>query len=304
MIHITDSMVSEAVSAEDAQAALTDAFTAFGRGEAAMKERVRSTSGGVRLSMLGALIPGEEIAGAKIYTTIAGAFSFAIVLFSTATGELLAVLDANAITRIRTAACTVIAARHLARGDSRRLALFGAGVQGRAHAAQLARAFPLETILICSQRNQPEIAAEVEAGSGVATRLASAEEAIASADIIVTASRSKTPLFSGDLIRNGTFIAAVGSSLPTSREIDDTALARASRIAVEWREQTLKEAGELVHAAPGVLAPEKIVELGELVTGQAPGRTTPDAITIYKSVGVGLEDIAVAGLAYRRIAGA
>lgn len=304
MIHITDAMVVDAVSAEDAQAALAGAFAAFGRGEAAIQERVRSVAGGVKLSMLGAVIPGEEIAGAKVYTTIAGAFSFAIVLFSTATGALLAVLDANAVTRLRTAASTVIAARHLARPASRRLALFGAGVQGRAHAAQLAKAFPLESILLCSQRNDPKVAAEVEAASGVVTRLASAGEAVASADIIVTASRSATPLFPGAAIPPGAFVAAVGSSLPTSREIDDAAISRASLIAVEWRTQALREAGDLVQAAPGVLRADRIVELGELVAGKAQGRTAADEITLYKSVGVGLEDIAVAGLAYRRIAGA
>ncbi|HET7715040.1 MAG TPA: ornithine cyclodeaminase family protein [Bauldia sp.] len=304
MIHITDAMVEEAVPIADAQRALAEAFAAFDRGEAGMQERVRSTAGGVRLSMLGALIPGEGFAGAKIYTTIAGAFSFAIVLFSTTTGALLAVLDANAITRLRTAACTVIAARYLARPQSRRLALFGAGVQGRAHAVQLAAAYPLESILLVSQRNRPEVAAEVEAESGVATRLSSADEALAAADIVVTASRSRTPLFPGAAIPPGTFVAAVGSSLPASREIDDAALSRASRIAVEWREQSLREAGELVQAAPGVIEPGKIVELGELITGKAPGRVTAGEITVYKSVGVGIEDIAVAALAYRRIVGA
>ncbi len=181
--------------------------------------------------------------------------------------------------------------------------MFGVGVVGREHAIQLAKAFPLSGILLCSQRNQPEIAADVERTAGVPTRLASADEALAAADIVVTASRSRTPLFPGEAIRPGTFIAATGSSVPTSRELDDAALKRASTIAVEWRPQSLKEAGELVQAAPGVLRPEAIVELGELVTGKASGRTAAEAVTVYKSVGVGLEDIAVAGLAWRRIAG-
>jgi ornithine cyclodeaminase len=285
------------------QAVLTDAFRRFAEGGAAIQERVRSTAGGVKLSMLGGLIPGQGVAGAKVYTTIDGAFSFAIVLFSTETGALLATLDANAITRLRTAACSVIAARHLARPESKTLAVFGVGTVGREHAIQFARAFPLSGILLCSQRNQPEIAAEIEAATGTPTRLATAEEALAAADIVVTASRSKTPLFPDDAIRPGTFIAATGSSLPTSRELDDRALERASLIAVEYREQSLKEAGELVQAAPGIVRPEKIVELAELVAGTAPGRTSSDEITLYKSVGVGLEDIAVAGLAWRRICG-
>lgn len=267
-----------------------------------MQERVRTYGGGVRLSTMGAVLPDQEIAGAKIYTTIDGAFTFAIVLFSTTTGALLATFDANAITGLRTAACSVLAARHLARADSATLAIFGVGVQGRAHATQLAAAFPIRDILLVSQRDDPAIAAEVAAETGVATRLATTAEALAAADIVVTASRSKTPLFAGDDIRPGTFIAAVGSSLPTSRELDDAALVRAHRIAVEWRTQSLREAGELVLAAPGSVDPAKIVELGELIAGTAPGRTSADEITLYKSVGVGLEDVAIAGLARRRIA--
>jgi ornithine cyclodeaminase len=197
MLYITDAMVDDALSAEDVQDVLVSAFRSFARGGAAMQERVRSTAGGVRLSMLGALIPDQDVAGAKVYTTINGAFSFGILLFSTTSGALLATLEANAITRLRTAACSVIAARHLARPESRVLAIFGVGVVGREHATQVARAFPLKEILLCSQRSQPEIAADVEDEAGIPTRLVSTEEALANADIIVTASRSKTPLFSG-----------------------------------------------------------------------------------------------------------
>ena len=303
MLHITDDMVAAAVGAADAEAVLTDAFARFGRGEAAMQERIRTEALGIKVSTLGGVIPGQEVAGAKVYTTIAGQFSFAIVLFSTTDGRLLATLEANAITRLRTAACSVIAARYLARPESSRLAVFGAGVQGYAHAAQMATAFPIVEILLCSRRGDPALAAEMASEAGVPTRLVAAEEALAAADIVVTASRSAGPLFSGDSLRPGTFIAAVGSSLPNTRELDDAALARAAIVAVEWRRQSLREAGDLVLADPAALPAEKIVELAELVTGAAPGRQGPDQITLYKSVGVGLEDIAVAGLAYRRIAG-
>ncbi|MCB1499387.1 MAG: ornithine cyclodeaminase family protein [Bauldia sp.] len=300
MLHITDRMIDDLVGPAAVEEALVAAFRAFDRGEAGIQERVRTYAGGVRLSTLGALLPEQEFAGAKVYTTIGGAFSFAIVLFSSRSGELLAILDANAITRLRTAACSVIAARYLARSSAKRLAIFGLGVQGREHAKQFAEAFRLEEILLCSQRRDPAIAVEITNATKVPARLATTEEALASADMIVTASRSKTPLFAGDAIRAGTFIAAVGSSLPTSRELDDTALVRASTIAIEWREQSLKEAGELVQAGAGVVDPAKIVELGELISGRKTGRTDDQSITVYKSVGVGLEDIAIAGLAWRR----
>lgn len=301
MIHITDEMVEAAVSASDARAVLADAFRQFGQGDAAMQARIRSEAGGVKLSTLGAVIPGQEVLGAKVYSTIKGQFSFVILLFSSVDGRALATFDAGAITRLRTAGCSVIAAQRLARPQSSTLAVFGSGPLGRAHAVQMAEAFPLRRVLLVSRSSDPALAAELAAACGVPTRLATAEQAAAEADIVVTASRSSTALFSGDLLKPGCFVAAVGSSLPNTRELDDRAMARAALVAVEWRAQSLGEAGDLVMADPAALPADKIVELGEILAGKARGRTSEDEITIYKSVGVGLQDIALAGLAYRRV---
>lgn len=303
MLHITDQMVADAVGIPEVQATLLEAFKSFGAGEAAMQERSRSETGGIRLSTLGAVIPGQGVLGAKVYSTIGDQFSFVIVLLSASDGRPLASLEANAITRLRTAACSVIAARHLARPGARRLALFGTGVQGQAHALQMSMAFPLEEIVICPFDDPPDIRERIAEACGVNVRFAPAEEAVASADIVVTASRATKPLFAGAWLRPGTFVAGVGSSLPSARELDDATLDRASIIAVEWRQQSLREAGDLVLADPAVAPAAKIVELGELVSGRTPGRRRDDEITLYKAVGVGLEDIAVAGLAYRLISG-
>lgn len=296
-------MVAEAVGIDEAQQVLLEAYRSFGSGSGAMQERIRTEAGGVKLSTLGAVIPEQGVVGAKVYTTIAGQFSFVIMLFSAVDGRPLASLEANAITRLRTAACSVIASRYLARPDSRVLALFGTGVQGRAHAVQMTRAYGLGEILICPFSTPPDMAERIAAETGVAASFVSAKEALDRADIVVTTSRAAIPLFAGEMLRPGTFIAAVGSSLPHTRELDDAALGRASRIAVEWRQQALREAGDLAMASPAALPPDKIVELGELVTGTAHGRRSDNEITIYKTVGVGLEDIAVAGLAYTRVAG-
>lgn len=301
MRHITDAMIDAAIGPEDAQAVLLDAFQRFGHDEAAMQERLRTEAGGVKLSTLGAVIPGQEVAGAKVYTTIAGQFSFVIVLFSSVDGRPLASFDAAAITRLRTAACSVIAARHLARPGAQTLAVLGAGVQGRAHAQQFARAFPLRRILVSSPHLDKAGLREMQAECGVPVEGCSAETAVAQADLIVTASRAKQALFPGRLLRPGSFVAAIGSSLPTTRELDDEALSRASIVAVEWRPQALREAGDLVLADPAVLPAGKLVELADLVNGKARGRSSDDEITIYKGVGVGLQDVALAGLAYRRI---
>jgi ornithine cyclodeaminase len=301
MLHITDAMIDAAVTPAAAQDTLLAAFRSLAGGRAAMQERIRTEAGGVKVSTMGAVLPDQGFAGAKVYTTIKGQFNFVIQLFSTQDGRPLASLQANAITRLRTAACSVLAARHLARADAKRLAIFGAGVQGRAHAQQFAQACRLQEIRIVDPFAPAETAARLQAECGVPVRMTDAAAALDHADIVVTASRSTTPLFSGAALPPGCFVAAIGSSLPTTRELDDTALARASRIVLDWTPQTMREAGDLMQAAPGLLAADKMADFADVVSGRAAGRTRADEITIYKAVGVGLQDIALAGLAWQRL---
>ncbi|GAA0788710.1 ornithine cyclodeaminase family protein [Cupriavidus gilardii] len=301
MQHITDEMVDRHVAPEDVQRIMLEAFRSFGQGNAAMQQRIRTEAGGVKLSTLGAVIPEQGVAGAKVYTTIDGQFSFVILLFSTEDGRPLASFDAGAITRLRTAACTVVAARHLARPDARTLALFGAGTQGAAHARQLSAALPLERILLCDPYAPADLPERLSQSCGIPVLVTENEAAVREADIVVTASRSTTPLFSGQAIKPGAFVAAIGSSLPHTRELDDVALSRASAVVVEWKPQSTREAGDIVMAGQGVLPESKLVELADVVLERAQPRRSDDDIVIYKSVGVGLEDVALAGLAWQRV---
>lgn len=299
MLHITDAMVDALVSTDQALACMRDAFAAFGRGDAAMQARERTDAGGVKLSTLGAVIPPLGVTGAKVYTTIAGQFNFVILLFSTETGAPLATMEANAITRLRTAATTVLAADYLAPAQAQQLLLCGAGVQGLAHAQQFAQRFGLQRIQVFDPYAGPDLQARLEQLTGVAVQRVDTTDSVADADIVITASRAKDPLFAGDRIKEGAFVAAIGSSLPHTRELDGAALARASMIAVEWKKQSLQEAGDLVLAAPSLNVASKVVELGDLVSGQLTAPSHAKGITLYKAVGVGLEDIALAGLAYQ-----
>ncbi|MCJ0764442.1 ornithine cyclodeaminase family protein [Variovorax terrae] len=301
MLHMNDEMVERHVTPADALAVMRDAYLSFGQGHAAMQERIRTESGGVKLSTLGAVLPDQQVAGAKVYTTIQGRFSFVILIFSTVDGRPLASFDAGAITRLRTAACSTLAAQHLARSDARVLALYGAGTQGSAHARQFAEHFALQHILLCDPYAPDDAAERLSRSCGVPVSLAAPEEAVAQADLVITASRSPEPLFSGQRLRPGAFVAAIGSSLPHTRELDDSALERCAALVVEWRTQSMREAGDIVMAAPGILPDRKIVELAQVVTGEAQPRRNNNDILIYKSVGVGLEDVALAGFAYSRI---
>ena len=198
----------------------------------------------------------------------------------------------------------MLAARQLARPGAETLALFGAGTQGVQHALQLSAALPLKRILVCDPYADAAAADRLAAQCGIPVAFAQPEEAAAAADIIVTASRSTTPLFSGAIVRPGTFVAAIGSSLPHTRELDDALLSRAAAVVVEWRPQSLREAGDVVLADKAVLPDHKIVELADVLLAAQAARRHADDIVIYKSVGVGLEDVALAGVAWQRITAA
>ena len=300
MRHVSDAEVDAVVDAAAAQQAMLEAYSSLGAGQGAMQSRVRTEASGIKLSTLGAVLPALGWAGAKVYTTVEGRFNFVIVLFDAASGRPLASFDAAAITRLRTAACSVVAGRHLARPEASVLGLLGAGVQGRAHAQQFASAWPLREILVCSPNANAQRLDHLAEACGVPVRACDAQELVETSALVVTASRAKTPLFSGEALQPGTFVAAIGSSLPSTRELDDTALTRATCIAVDWSAQALQETGDLALAAPEALA-GKVVDLAELVTGKAQGRQDPHEIHVYKSVGVGLQDVALAGLAWSRL---
>ena len=204
----------------------------------------------------------------------------AVLLHDGETGELRALLNASPITAIRTAAVSAVATRALARPGSRVVAILGTGVQGKAHAAAM------RAVL-----DEPEIHLWSRASGG------SAEEIVRSADVVCTCTTSREPVLELDWLRPGAHVNAVGSSVPTSRELDE-ATVRAATLVVDRRESALTESGELLLAS---LGEEQIAaELGEVLTGVHPGRTRDDELTVFKSLGLGVEDLAAAELVVRR----
>jgi len=203
----------------------------------------------------------------------------AVLLHDGETGELRALLNASPITAIRTAAVSAVATRALARPGSRVVAILGTGVQGKAHAAAM------RAVL-----DEPEIRL-------VGRDVAEAEEAVRGADVVCTCTTSREPVLELEWLRPGAHVNAVGSSVPTSRELDEPTM-RAATLFVDRRESALNESGELLQAG---LGEERIAaELGEVLTGAHPGRTRDDELTIFKSLGLGVEDLAAAELVVRR----
>lgn len=303
MIHLTDAQIDELINIDDAIPALERGFRGLASGDAAVQRRVRTEAGGVKLSTLGAVVPELGVAGAKVYSTLSGQFNFSIILFSTVDGRLLATLEANSITRLRTAATTVVAVRALARKQATTAAIFGTGVQGRAHALALATHTDLRSFRIVGLEGTLELAAEVNAvgaSHGVRAVVSDPADAVPGADVVVTATRATGALFGGTTVTEGTLVAAIGSSLPHTRELDDALIARASRIVVELRDQAREEAGDLVLAKPGTFNWADTVELGDVLAGSAKGRLRDDDVIVYKAVGIGLQDIVLAGIAWAK----
>lgn len=221
-----------------------------------------------------------------------------VILHDGVTGLLTAVLNASAITEIRTAAVSALATRLLARPDSRRVAVIGSGVQGRSHVEAMQHAVADAEITIWSRtREHAERLAE-STGCQVADTL---EAALDGADVVCTTTSSKDPLIGRALLAPGTHYNAVGSSVAHAREFDGEAVA-ATSLFVDRRESTLNESGDYLDAVRETgIGPDHIrAELGELLTGQHPGRSSRDEMTLFKSLGIAVEDLAAAQLCIAR----
>ncbi len=204
----------------------------------------------------------------------------AVLLHDGVTGELRAILNASPITEIRTAAVSAVATRVLARPGSRTVAIVGSGVQGKAHEEAM------RAVL-----DEPEIRMWSRSDVG------SAEEIVRSADVVCTCTTSREPVVRREWLAPGAHVNAIGSSVPTGRELDEETM-RTATLIVDRRESALNEAGEL--AIPGLGEEQIDAELGEVLTGAHPGRRADDELTVFKSLGLAVEDLAAAELVVRK----
>ena len=217
-----------------------------------------------------------------------------LTVFESGTGRPLATLDARAATEVRTAACSAVSVRLLARADASVLTVFGTGPQAAAHLRALTREREFGEIRIVG-RNQDS--ARRLAAQHAGAKAVTADEAMRGAHVVVTATNSTSALFPASAVEPGTHVAMVGSGSAAASEVEPQLLARAAAIRVDHRPTCLEESGEIVGALrDGLIDAHAVRELGEVVLGLAPGRTSPDDITIYKSVGNGTQDAALAAL--------
>ncbi len=226
-----------------------------------------------------------------------------VMLFDGATGELLAIANASAITAIRTAAVSALATKTLANEAAGDLAIVGAGVQARTHLQAIGCVTKLKRVRVAASRfeNAKRFADDMQAAVPFPIEaVETAELALRGADLIVTATTAREPVVKREWISDGAHINAIGTFSPRVREIDSAAMA-AAHVFTDRRESAFNEAGDyLLAAQEGAIGPEDVAELGEVLIGSNPGRRSRDEITLFKSLGLAIEDLAAAFHAYQK----
>ena len=226
----------------------------------------------------------------------------AVMLFDAVEGLPLALLEGGTLTAIRTAAASGLATRTLARPDSIVLGLLGCGEEAHVHIPAMLAVRPFVEILVWGRSldKAQAFVGRLDLPTGITARvMASAHDVVAASDVVCTVTSAAMPILNGDWIKPGTHLNLVGSAVATTAEVDSTCVAR-SQFYVDYREAALAQAGELLNAIKaGIVTPAHIAgEIGEVLLGTAPGRKSPDDITIYKSLGIAAQDLAAADYVY------
>ncbi len=278
-------------------------FVAQARGQGLNQPRQRIFLPRTSLHYMAAALGEEKLVGMKIYTLAAGALRFVVLLYDGESGEFLALFEADHLGRIRTGAASGVATKYLARPDASHLGLIGTGRQARTQLAAVAKVRRLAGVKVFGrdENRRREFCREMAEQLGVEVEPApSAEAATRFADIVITATTSRQPVVHGEWLKPGTHLNAIGANMVNRRELDDATLERASLITVDSLAQAQEESGDLIQGFSNLKRDWKdVLELHQIVSGARPGRRSPEEITLFKSNGIALWDVAVAGYIYR-----
>lgn len=303
---LSDEDVRAAFSWSEAVAALS---LAYGEAvsDAQFPARTMARANGAWLRTLSGIMPGNSVMGAKMIAAspAAKAASYLITLFNGQTMALEALLDGNAITGFRTAATSALAARRLSAHERPDVAVIGSGFEARTHLEAMAQSGELGRVTVFSPRETSRKAfCKAMAEKGVAVdAVESAEAAVAAAAVVICAARSRdeTPTLQGAWLRRGMTVVSIGSTLPEQRELDPEAIARADLIVADMVDEVAHDTGDMIAAsAAGVTFEPRLTSLASVVSGARSGRTSPDQIMLYKSVGAAMQDLAVAQMCVAR----
>lgn len=306
MRYLTEEQVAGLLPIGDAVDALEEAFRALAGGNAQVRPRQRVHLAGSVLQVMpaGLATTTDTGMGLKAYVIGRRGTRFVFMLFDPEDGRLLALMEANRLGQIRTGAASGLATKHMARADAQTVGIVGTGWQARSQLAAVSAVRPIRQAR-CYGRDmgrREQFAQEMSAQLGIPVLAApDPRTAVEGADIVVTITSAREPVFDGTWLAPGTHINAAGINQATRREIDETTVQRAGIIAVDLLEQARSECGDLIAAEQaGAFRWEQATELASIVAGAVPARRDRDEITLFESQGIALEDVAVGALVYRR----
>ena len=302
-IYLTEADVGRLVTVKDAIATLEALFATWGQPSTSNLPRQRARLAGGAFNLMGAAYGAKGVHGLKAYAGVKGA-QFHTLLYSSLDGKLKAMIEADLLGQMRTGAASGVATKLLANAHAHTLAVIGTGKQSRAQIAAVCAVRPITRVKVFSRtaEHREAYARSVEKELGVEVLPASSAQAcVAEADVVVTITKSAAPVCRAQWLAEGVHVNVAGANSDDRREVDGETVLRAAVKATDHVEQAKVEAGEFRElVATGKLAWSAIRELGEFITGKATGRTSPSDLTLFKSLGIALEDVAFAELVYQR----
>ncbi len=304
MLLLSEDEVRELLPMDECVNVIDRLFQESARGETSNMSRHRiPLPRGSHQVMAGTVAP-IGATGLKTYVSGGGGSHMVVLLYSTETGEPIAMMAANNLGAIRTGAATGVATRYMARADASTVGIIGSGSQARTQLAAVCVARPIKQAWVYSRKpeNREAFASEMSAQLEVPVKpVESAEAAVAEAGVVCVITNSREPVVDGSVFRPGTHVNAAGSNNWMRRELDETAIKRAALVVVDDLADAKIECGELMWAAERrAFRWEKAVELRDVVGGRVPGRPSADAITLFESQGLAIEDVAAGMHVYRK----
>jgi alanine dehydrogenase len=291
-VYLTEADVARLLTPAIAAEAVESCFMRLARGEVDNPPRVRLPIPDGQFAVMPCVDRGLGLAGLKTFAWTPGSSPFLVVLITIHDPEIVAVLEADTLGQLRTAAASAVAAKHLARKEASSLGVLGCGRQAAAHIAALRAQLPaLERVVVYCRDDD---ARRAFARAHECEPASSPGEA-AACDVVLTATTAVTAVVRGDRLRDGALVIAVGANDPEARELDDRVLARSARVYVDSREQAREEAGDLIEPSErGLVRWDEVRELEDVVVGTAPGRIDDGEVLLFKSSGLAAWDLAVA----------
>jgi ornithine cyclodeaminase/alanine dehydrogenase len=313
MLVLSEQQVQSLIDIDELIGVLEQAHIQYSTGKAVMPVRLVVPLSEIqgRVTSMPGYLNEDQALGMKVVTYFQEnpkrnlpAILATIMLFSSDTGKIIATMDGSYITAVRTACASALATRALANPQTRVLGILGAGVQARAHIRALTHVRTIEKIKLYSPSGTSAAAIQKEMQPQIKARIEivkSAEEAVRDADLLTTVTTAREPIVKAEWLKPGVHINAVGSHRPDLREIDGATLARAKLI-VDSRDAVMAECGDILLALKEKSITENAIhaEIGEVLAGKKSGRTSAGEITLYKSVGIAIQDVAAAHLVYRK----